>query len=75
MSRYVLKTNANDFIKWIQWTAGVVPTIGIDSFDKSMIIDDDFLNYEIDLTGKTRKELLNEYHPNVEIVKVKVELA
>lgn len=43
MKRYVIKMNDNKFAKWIQWTAGVVPSIREDIFDKACIISDDYL--------------------------------
>lgn len=71
--RYVLK-DGEEFVRWIQWTAGVVPHTRNGDFNKAMIIDDDYLNYEVEKTDKTRGELIKEYHPHIEVVKVTVSI-
>ena len=74
MKRYVLQTDENQFVTWIQWTAGVIPTIRNDVYDKSYIVSDEYLDYLLERTGKTRKQLLEEYHPNLKILEVSVTL-
>ncbi|MEN7388397.1 hypothetical protein [Bacillus licheniformis] len=55
MKRYVVKMNDNKFAKWIQWTAGVVPLIREDVFDKAFIISDEYLSYVIEGYNKLEK--------------------
>ncbi|GIN25526.1 hypothetical protein NSQ93_22485 [Bacillus sp. FSL W8-0445] len=74
MKRYVVKMNDNKFAKWIQWTAGVVPLIREDVFDKAFIISDEYLSYVIEGVQQTRKELIHEHYPTAEIIPVKVTL-
>lgn len=71
--RYVIKKDG-DFVKWIQWTAGVSPLCRTDVFDKAYVVDDDYLNYIIERTEKTRKELILEKYPEIEILPVQVTL-
>jgi hypothetical protein len=71
--RYVLKKE-DGFIRWIQWTAGVVPHVRTDDFEQAMIVSDDYLNYPVEKTDMTRRELIEEYHPDVEIKPVRIEL-
>lgn len=72
MERYVLKLRENQFVKWIQWTAGVIPTIRTEAYEKSLIVSDDYLNYLIEPTGKTRKELIMKHYPDMELLQVKI---
>jgi len=74
--RYVFQTDEHSFVRWIVWTAGVIPTFAsIDKFEKAMIVDEDYLNFVIKETGKTRRELIQKYKPDTKIVRVNVEIA
>lgn len=72
--RYTMRLNENEYIKWIQWTAGVIPHVVTNNFDKAMIVDDDYLSYIIGKMNKSRKELIVEKYPDVEILEVEVTL-
>jgi hypothetical protein len=72
--RYVLKTSDGQFVKFIQWTAGVSPLFLTADFDDSMILTKDYLNYVIELVGKTRVELIMEKYPDLEILKVETKI-
>ncbi|PLS18991.1 hypothetical protein CVD28_00900 [Bacillus sp. M6-12] len=71
MFRYVLKKE-DGFFRWIQWTAGVVPSVRTAEYEQAMIVSDEYLNYEVEKTGKTRRELIEEYHPGTQFVKVQI---
>ncbi len=73
IQRYVLQLE-DQFVKWIQWTAGVSPRFSMSDFNSSMIISEDYLSYVIERAGKTRKQLIEEKHPNAEFRKVSVSL-
>jgi len=75
MFRYVLKIGDGTFVRWIQWTGGVVPTILTDSYQSALIVNNEYLDYVIGDTGKTRRDLILEKHPNLQIAEVKVTLA
>lgn len=78
MNRYVLKINDSTYISDINWIAAVIPEIKTNSFDKSLIVTDAYLNEVVvnDGTnggiGQTREYLIKKYYPKIEVVKVKV---
>lgn len=74
LDRYVMKLEENQFVKWIQWTAGVIPTVIIGTFEKSLIVNNNYLKRLVKPTDKIVKELIKEYYPNVEFLKVKISI-
>lgn len=71
--RYVLE-HKGEFVRWIHWVATVTPTFKLSKFGEAMIVDDKYLEYPLRKSNKTRRELILEKYPDVEIKEVSVTL-
>lgn len=74
--RYILIDNGK-YVKWISWIAHWIPNSFhyTDDLDEIMIVNDSYLDYELEVgenKKESRKSLLIERHPGLEIREVKV---
>ena len=72
--RYVLKCGENVFVRHIHWIAGgVLPnSIATGSFDQALILSSEYLDYTEARADKSRKSLLMEKFPDIEMIPVKI---
>lgn len=72
--RYVFK-KGEKYVKWVGWTAGVIPVIRLTDFDHALIVNEEYLDFKVEKTGKTRRQLIADYNPDIDFIQVNVTIA
>jgi hypothetical protein len=73
MKRYVIQIG-DKFVRWIQWTAGVEPTVLLDNEIYAMIVNEKYLANLVRNTGKSRRDLIKEAYPDAKFLEVRIEI-
>lgn len=73
--RYTMELEEGVFAKWVLWTAGLYPRALEGNLDQAMIVSDEWLQYNLERTNKTRKEMLEDTYPTIKFHKMKLTFA